>query len=161
MITNGSGHLKGKCHDWTKNDDGIGNRLAGRVTACGGCAGSRRRRRRRWWRRRRTRGRWRLQRRFDGWLGRRSCWWLWRRSRGWLRRRSHGGHGSRSPWLWKTWLRGLLRLRQLSVLRVIRLALYLHLLSGDPIRKLPARGFRNLTGLTWKAGELRNASSRG
>src|SRR5712675_1348376 len=64
MITNGSGHLKGKCHDWTKNDDGIGNRLAGRVTACDGCAGSRWRRRRwrwwRWWRRRRTRGRWRL-----------------------------------------------------------------------------------------------------
>ena len=33
--------------------------------------------------------------------------------------------------------------------------LHLHLLSGDPIRKLPARGFRNLKGLTWRtAGTL-------
>jgi hypothetical protein len=30
--------LKGKCHDWTKNDDGIGNRLAGQLTACDGLA---------------------------------------------------------------------------------------------------------------------------
>jgi hypothetical protein len=39
------------------------------------------------------------------------------------------------------------------------LALHLHLLSGDPIRKLPARGFRNLEGLTWRTGEPRNAGS--
>ena len=151
--------LKGKCHDWTKNDDGIGNRLAGQLTACDGCAGSRRR-----WRRRRIRGRWRLQRRFHGWLRRRSWWRLWRRpcwrlrrkSHGWLRRNSHGGHGPRSRWLWKTWFRRLLR-RQLSVLHVIRLVL--HLLSGDPIRKLPARGFEILEALTWRNGEPRNASS--
>src|SRR5882724_11910501 len=41
----------------------------------------------------------------------------------------------------------------------IRLALHLRLLSGDPIRKLPARGLRNLKGLTWRTGEPRNASS--
>src|ERR1700730_13638093 len=96
--------LKGRCHDWTKNDDGIGNRLAGRVTACDGCTGSwgwRRWRWRRW--RRRTRGRWRLQLRFHGWLRRRSCRWLWRRSHGWLRRKSHGGPGARPLWLWEGW----------------------------------------------------------
>ena len=37
--------------------------------------------------------------------------------------------------------------------------LHLHLLSGDPIRKLPTRGFRNLKGLTWRTGEPRNASA--
>src|ERR1700730_15317213 len=71
-----------------------------------------------------------VQRWFHGWLRRRSWWRLWRRpcwrlrrkSHGWLRRNSHGGHGPRSPWLWKASFRRLLRLRQLSVLHVIRLA---------------------------------------
>src|SRR4030081_3608729 len=92
--------------------------------------------------RRGTRGRWRLQRRFHGWLWRRSCrfhgwlwgrscWWLWRKSHGWLRRRSHGGHGPRSLWPWKTWFRRLLRLRQPSVLHVIRPPLPPHLPRGD------------------------------
>jgi hypothetical protein len=74
--------LEGNIHDFTKNDDGIGNRPAYRVSACDGCAGTR-------WRR----SRWHWRRRPQGPFR--------RRSHRWLGRKSHGRFWPRSLWLWK------------------------------------------------------------
>jgi hypothetical protein len=69
-----------------------------------------------------------------------------------------GGHWPRSLWLWKTsWL---LRLRLwLPVLLVVHLAVHLHLMNGELIRKLPVRGFRNLHAFTGRARVQHNANS--
>ena len=50
----------------------------------------------------------------------------------------------------------------MPVLHAIRMVVRLHLLNGEPIRELPARGFRNLKGLTClkdSLGELANSGT--
>jgi len=95
-----------------------------------------------------------------GGFGGGSCWWLWRRARRWLPRKSHGGLWAEITMAMEVrGYGGYYDYGSCPILHIIRLALHLHLLSGDPIRKLPARGFRNLQAFTGRARVQHNASS--